>query len=956
VSGFSVTAGGAPARNGAMDPLASQFERYRRHGDLHALGAVFDAVAPRLLPIALHLCGNAADAEDALQQTFVTAIDGAAAFDAGRRLEPWLAGILANVARGAARRRGRVRPEPLPDLASSPDEGPLAAAERAELAALLRTHVDALPAEQRQVLRLRLHHGLEPAAIAEALELPPGTVRMRLHRGLDALRRLLPASLAVAIAGALPASAARGLAAVRAAVLDAGAAKWITAGTAAAAGASSVAMVGGALAMKKLTAVAAVLFVIGAALWWWNAAPPPTSPSRAGNELRAEPVVAPSPSPSAAADDAVASPGERRVAAASADAAPAEAPGPEVLWGVVVDAVSRAPIAGADVELLHRDADEFENLDLAYAKREQSLARRRTDEQGRFRFDVERTRLHRLAVRAAGYPPATLLQRIGGAEVVVALARGATIEGVVRYGGQPVADAHVRVAVRNQSLELASGRTDGGGAFHFADVPAAAVYVQVTSPRFTEEWQALDVVAGRQHHVEIELKAGGTVRGRVVDAETGAPIAGATVAESWTLRRAVRTGADGRFVLGGLRVQGVIPCYVQAPGFTSAARDVVAEMDGEVVFRLARGAEVTGRLVDGAGAAVTDAYVAVGASYSSAPGLGDCDWLPAPVASDGRFAATGLRPELHYWLFVRARGFGTRVHALPRPLASGERHDVGDVRLRPPARLEGRVVDDDGRPIAGVEITVLGANTDRRASLADGAAPPQVSQFEEREAHTDAAGRFCFGALAGGSYRIRARPIGRLDPVTADVELEDGGARDDVQLVIARGLTIAGTVARDASAADHVLWLSATAEAGDGHVTTRVAADGTFRFEGLAEGRYTIALLMAPDGMTMPPLREIEAGATGVRLAVERAATISGRVVDTAGKPVRARVWAHADGDRSFVRTFSTDAEGRFRIEVAPGFRGTVAGTPLEDGSTRKVEVQDVAAGRSDLVLTIPGG
>jgi len=80
----------------SMDALARLFDRYRKHGDVEALGRVFDRLAPRLLPVALHLCGNPADAEDVVQQTFLLAMDRADSFDATRRLEPWIAGLLQN--------------------------------------------------------------------------------------------------------------------------------------------------------------------------------------------------------------------------------------------------------------------------------------------------------------------------------------------------------------------------------------------------------------------------------------------------------------------------------------------------------------------------------------------------------------------------------------------------------------------------------------------------------------------------------------------------------------------------------------------------------------------------------------------------------------------------------------------------------------------------------------------
>src|SRR5436190_870320 len=66
--------------------------------------------------------------------------------------------------------------------------------------------IDALPDPYRSVLVLRFRHGMEPAEIANALGLPPGTVRSHIHRGLERVKRAVPAGLAGGVLLDLPIS------------------------------------------------------------------------------------------------------------------------------------------------------------------------------------------------------------------------------------------------------------------------------------------------------------------------------------------------------------------------------------------------------------------------------------------------------------------------------------------------------------------------------------------------------------------------------------------------------------------------------------------------------------------------------------------------------------------------------------------------------------------------------
>ncbi|HEU4417924.1 MAG TPA: sigma-70 family RNA polymerase sigma factor, partial [Planctomycetota bacterium] len=235
------------------------FVRWRAAGDADALARVFDLAAPALLRIALHHVRHPALAEDLVQTTFLAAIERAAAYDPARPLLAWLVGILHNQAKWAARRDGRVV-----DAARLPERAagdPLAAAQAAEFTAQVDEGIEQLPEIYRPVLRLHLAHELSAVEIAHALGRPSGTVRSQIVRGLELLRAALPAGAALAAFAVL--TPARGVAAMREAVLAAGRVRTATV-AAAAAGATVLATTMG---IKKVLLGAACALACGAGAW-----------------------------------------------------------------------------------------------------------------------------------------------------------------------------------------------------------------------------------------------------------------------------------------------------------------------------------------------------------------------------------------------------------------------------------------------------------------------------------------------------------------------------------------------------------------------------------------------------------------------------------------------------------------------------------------------------------------
>jgi RNA polymerase sigma-70 factor (ECF subfamily) len=171
-----------------QDPEADDIDLVRRAvaGDSGAFHGLVDRHADRLYRLAVSLVGNAADAEDVLQETFAGAYRGLKGFEERASVKTWLTRIVVVQVARWRRERSRRPIEAMPDL-PHPQSGSAAMDARIDLAAALQK----LSPEHQQVLVLREFEQMTYEEIAAVLDVPRGTVESRLHRARAELREKL---------------------------------------------------------------------------------------------------------------------------------------------------------------------------------------------------------------------------------------------------------------------------------------------------------------------------------------------------------------------------------------------------------------------------------------------------------------------------------------------------------------------------------------------------------------------------------------------------------------------------------------------------------------------------------------------------------------------------------------------------------------------------------------------
>ncbi len=174
-------------------------------GDLRAFTELVERYKDAIYNLGYRMLRQREDAEDIAQEVFLHVYRSLDRFDQTQRFSPWIYRIASNLCLDKLRKNrnptisldaplaeDRELYRQIPDGA----RGPLELTEEAETKKEIQRAIDALPEKYRMIVIMRHTQDLAYEEIAESLELPLGTVKTRLFRAREILRRHLEKGLA----------------------------------------------------------------------------------------------------------------------------------------------------------------------------------------------------------------------------------------------------------------------------------------------------------------------------------------------------------------------------------------------------------------------------------------------------------------------------------------------------------------------------------------------------------------------------------------------------------------------------------------------------------------------------------------------------------------------------------------------------------------------------------------
>lgn len=494
---------------------------------------------------------------------------------------------------------------------------------------------------------------------------------------------------------------------------------------------------------------------------------------------------------------------------------------------------------------------------------------------------------HDLTVMKEGFAPSRIGNFTPGEPLRVVMSRGASIEGrIVRKDGGAVGAGEIFVRGDDGTSAMVPITSDGTfAATSLVPGPYSLTIV-------TEHGAMLEkIVEAPATNLLIELERHVTVTGRVVDKASGTPVAKyRAYSDSSAAAAEVESGGPFQLQLA----PGPAEIIVEAEGYMRGEQSLIIEPDkpATVEIALLRGRSIHGRVVGPDGAPLAEAAVMV------AGGEGRSDvWQE--TAEGGEFELDGI-PAGPVTLQVTRPGYlGRRI------AVAADRAQV-EIALTKGRSAGGRVVDENGQPVEGAEITASSAAHDA----------------DMQSATSTADGLFRIDGLGEGRHSFEARKAGYREAALRDVDL---AANAPIVLTL-RGSGATGTLHGTVRGFAGGTWLFGNVvvrslDDDGGWAQGTIQRDGSYRIEQVPAGAVE---LRARAGSTrreassrrvsahVPPGGEAE-----VNLSFDDGAVIRG-LVTMGGQPAVGRDVSFASGLGSW-RSF-TDADGRYELTgVEPG-------------------------------------
>ena len=184
-----------------MDALVNKRIKQVLKGDQNAFADIVSLYQHKLYQVCYRMLGNKQESEDIAQEAFVRAYMNLHTFDQKRKFSTWLYRIATNLCIDRIRKKkpdyyldAEVTGTEGLDLYSqiaSEDQLPEEILEQMELQDRIQYEIGRLPDKYRTVVVLKYIEELSLQEISEILDMPLGTVKTRIHRGREALRKQL---------------------------------------------------------------------------------------------------------------------------------------------------------------------------------------------------------------------------------------------------------------------------------------------------------------------------------------------------------------------------------------------------------------------------------------------------------------------------------------------------------------------------------------------------------------------------------------------------------------------------------------------------------------------------------------------------------------------------------------------------------------------------------------------